>query len=68
MITVIINGKEKTFNNDLTVAHCLMSINLSHNKHLAVALNGRILTRAELRTDILKNGDILEIVMPVGGG
>jgi len=37
-------------------------------KHVAVGYNGKVLDKSRYNDVILQNGDVLEIVRPVGGG
>ena len=67
MITLTVNGKPT----DLEKATALEQFLHDHgvdSKFVAVAYNGTVLRREEFGTVTLDQGDIVEIVRPVGGG
>ena len=67
MITLTVNGKPQ----DLSNPTDLMTFLEAHGvqtQFMAVAHNGVILQKEELQGVILNQGDVLEIVRPVGGG
>ena len=67
MITLTVNGKLT----DLEKATALEQFLQDHgidSQFLAVAYNGTVLRREEFGTVILNQGDVVEIVRPVGGG
>ena len=67
MITLTVNGKEKIIGTTMDIPSFLKTNGID-SKYVAVAYNGIVLERAEFPTVMLKDGDILEIVRPVGGG
>jgi len=67
MISVVINGKKREMEGPIDLPTFLASNQLD-TRFLAVAHNGAILTKEEYALVVLKDGDALEIVRPVGGG
>ncbi len=67
MITIILNGKEKTIDSDSNIEQLLKSLNLE-NKRLAVEINQQIIPRSDYNSHILKEIDKVEIVQAIGGG
>ena len=67
MITLRVNGKLRNLENALDLVSFLegYGVNL---EHVAVGYNGVVLEKEEFRKVLLKEGDVLEIVRPVGGG
>ena len=67
MIKLTVNGNPRELERSLGLAEFLkaQSINL---QHVAVAYNGEVLRKDNYSSIVLKEGDILEIVRPVGGG
>lgn len=66
-IEATINGKTVELRNELTVLEFLASHGLKGRK-LAVAHNGNVVTEDQYDFVTIFDGDILEIVRPVGGG
>ena len=67
MIKLIVNGKSR----DLADSQDLVSFLRSYQvdlQHVAVGYNGAVLEKQDYPGILLKDGDILEIVKPVGGG
>ena len=67
MIKVRINGKESELTEGQTITQYLESKGLGR-RSLAVAVNGNVLHRDEFESRELADGDVVEIVRPVGGG
>jgi thiamine biosynthesis protein ThiS len=67
MMTLTINGEEKTFPADLTLAALVEQLGMKPDR-VAVELNRRIVSRSEWPETRLKEGDRLEVVHFVGGG
>ena len=67
MIQVILNGQPETLAPDLTVFALLEARGLV-GKRLAVERNGEIVPRSLHAQTTLAEGDVLEIVVAVGGG
>ena len=64
---IIVNGTEQEIQGSITLAEYLSSLGLV-GRYVAVARNGEVLERQAFAELILKEGDRLEIVRPVGGG
>lgn len=67
MINLLVNGKPRPIDESLDLESYLASFGLDL-KHVAVGYNGEVLKREEYPEVTLRDGDILEIVRPVGGG
>jgi DNA topoisomerase-1 len=67
MIKICVNGKEIHAEDGLTVAALIARLK-ADVKYAAVELNLQILDRASYGSIELKEGDKVEIVLPVGGG
>ena len=66
-ITVTLNGEERQLAQSLSLPELLASLGV-RARHTAVAYNGDVLRREEHPNIALKDGDVLELVRPVGGG
>jgi thiamine biosynthesis protein ThiS len=64
---LIINGKEQTHPDALTLAQLIEQLGMKSDR-VAVELNREIVPRAQWPETSLKDGDKLEIVHFVGGG
>ena len=67
MINLMVNGKSRPIDDSLDLESYLNSFGLDL-KHVAVGYNGEVLKREQYPEVTLQEGDILEIVRPVGGG
>ena len=67
MIRLTVNGKEQELAAPTDVASFLRALGVNL-QFIAVACNGEVLRREDLGRTVLKDGDVLEIVRPVGGG
>ena len=67
MITLMVNGKARPIDDSVDLESYLYSFGLDL-KHVAVGYNGEVLKREQYPDVALQDGDILEIVRPVGGG
>ena len=67
MINLVVNGKPRPIDVALDLESYLSSFGLDL-KHVAVGYNGDVLKREQYPEVTLRDGDILEIVRPVGGG
>ncbi|MBI2872449.1 MAG: sulfur carrier protein ThiS [Chloroflexi bacterium] len=67
MITITINGKERKLDEPISVATFLKASGID-SQFVAVARNGVVLERQEFPRVVLQDGDVVEIVRPVGGG
>ena len=62
-----LNGKNQSFNDDISVSELLDDIKISLSS-IAIAINGNIIPKNEYKKTKLKDMDTVEIVRPVGGG
>ena len=67
MITLIINGKERTIDAPTPLIEYLESLEVNA-RSIAVAHNGTVIRREEFDDVTLGEGDEVEIVRAVGGG
>ena len=67
VITVTVNGEERQLAESLRLPELLESLGV-RARFTAVAYNGDVLRREEHPNISLKDGDVLELVRPVGGG
>ena len=67
MINLVVNGKSRALEDDVTLAAYLTSFGLNL-KYVAVGYNGEVVRRERYPKIVLRDGDALEIVRPVGGG
>jgi sulfur carrier protein len=67
MIRLILNGQPENVDAPLTVAGLLERRGLA-GKRVAVERNGEIVPRGQHIATELRDGDVLEIVIAVGGG
>ncbi|MHC1685721.1 MAG: sulfur carrier protein ThiS [Clostridiaceae bacterium] len=64
---MIINGKEYSFKQEITISELLEKLNLDESK-VVVELNFDIIDKALYKTVKLKEKDSLEVISFVGGG
>ena len=67
MINLMVNGKPRPIDASINLESYLDSFGLDL-QHVAVGYNGEVVKREEFAGVTLQDGDILEIVRPVGGG
>ena len=67
MINLKVNGKPRFLNESVDLATYLDSFGVDQ-LHVAVGYNGEVLKKEEFTAVKLQDGDVLEIVRPVGGG
>jgi sulfur carrier protein len=67
MINLKVNGKPRSLDESVDLSTYLDSFGVDQ-LHVAVGYNGEVLKKEEFSTVKLKDGDVLEIVRPVGGG
>lgn len=65
---LIVNGKETTFKEDLTVNELLVEQKVKMPDMVSVELNGQILKRSEFEKTTLNEGDTVEFLYFMGGG
>ncbi|MHB1415978.1 MAG: sulfur carrier protein ThiS [Chloroflexota bacterium] len=67
MITLIMNGRERTLPTEMSIASYLADKKIDP-RMIAVEHNGTILAREQFATVTLREGDNVEIVRMIGGG
>ncbi|PKB83292.1 MAG: thiamine biosynthesis protein ThiS [SAR202 cluster bacterium Io17-Chloro-G9] len=67
MINLMVNGKPREAEDSVSLADYLSSFGFNL-QHVAVGYNGEVIKKELLPRVKLQNGDVLEIVRPVGGG
>ncbi len=67
MINLTINGKAKALEACVDLATYLTAIGVNQ-EHVAVGYNGEVIKKELFPEVQLRDGDVLEIVRPVGGG
>ena len=67
MINLMVNGKPRELDEVVALASYLNSFGLNL-QHVAVGYNGEVVAKDQFEQVKLKEGDVLEIVRPVGGG
>lgn len=67
MINLVVNGKSRKVEENLNLQIYLTSFDVNL-KFVAVGYNGEVIKKEHFPEIVLKNGDVLEIVRPVGGG
>ncbi|NWG86778.1 MAG: sulfur carrier protein ThiS [Hydrogenophilaceae bacterium] len=66
-MTVSLNGETRQFDSPIKVAQLLDQLGLT-GKRLAVEKNGEIVPKSQHAETAVDDGDVLEIVVAVGGG
>ncbi len=64
---ITVNGKEKTFENPLTLSEMLASLKLD-TRGIIIERNLEVVSRSEFDTLSIENGDNIELIRLVGGG
>lgn len=67
MIALTINGQPRTFPRRLSVSSLIEELEL-RDKRIALERNGEIVPRGRFDGVLLDHGDVIEIVVAVGGG
>jgi len=67
VISVSINGSTQQFDASVSIAALIEHMQIG-NKRIAIERNGEIVPRGQFNTQMLADGDKLEIVVAVGGG
>jgi sulfur carrier protein len=67
-MNLIINGKETSVTDELTVSELLTRENVQMPDMVSVELNGRILKRNRFEETALKDNDKVEFLYFMGGG
>ena len=67
MMKLMVNGKPRELEDSLDLVSFLESYGVNL-QYVAVGYNGVVLEKEKFPQTLLKEGDVLEIVKPVGGG
>ncbi|WP_157670288.1 sulfur carrier protein ThiS [Chitinibacter sp. FCG-7] len=67
MIQISINGAAREFAESLSVSQLIVELELT-GKRIAIERNGEIVPKSEHASTQLLDGDVLEMVVAVGGG
>ena len=67
MINLMVNGKPRSIEESIQLEAYLLSFGVKLD-HVAVGYNGEVIKKDEFARVHLIDGDVLEIVRPVGGG
>ena len=67
MIKISINGEVREFSAPLSIADMVNELALG-GKRIAIEQNGEIVPKSQYAQAILQDGDVLEMVVAVGGG
>jgi sulfur carrier protein len=67
MIAMTVNGKPRELTASVDLATYLVSLGVNL-QHVAVGYNGEVIKKERYPQVKLREGDVLEIVRPVGGG
>ena len=67
MINLTVNGKPRSTEESMQLEAYLVSFGVNLD-HVAVGYNGEVIKKEEFPKVLLNDGDVLEIVRPVGGG
>ena len=67
MIDLTVNGKSRPIDDSVDLETYLLSFGLNL-QFVAVGYNGEVVKKESFSNLQLKDGDVLEIVRPVGGG
>jgi thiamine biosynthesis protein ThiS len=67
MISLTVNGKPRTLEASTDLASYLVSFGVNL-QFVAVGYNGEVVKKDRFADILLRQGDVLEIVRPVGGG
>ena len=67
MINLMVNGKPRPIDSSVDLETYLASFGFNL-RFVAVGYNGEVVKKDQFASLTLKDGDVLEIVRPVGGG
>ena len=67
MISLLVNGKPRSIEDSTDLESYLTSFDVNM-KFVAVGYNGEVIKKDKYAKVRLRDGDVLEIVRPVGGG
>lgn len=65
---LIVNGKENSLTEGLTVSQLLIEQEVKMPEMVSVEVNGRILRKSEFESNALNEGDKVEFLYFMGGG
>ena len=65
---VIINGKETTLENEVSVKELLEKEYVEMQEYVTVQVNDEIISRDNFKTHIITDGDTVEFLYYMGGG
>jgi sulfur carrier protein len=66
-MTVVVNGKPMELPDGLTIEELLVRLAV-RREYMAVAWNREVTPKAQYAAAVLRDGDKIEIVRPMGGG
>ncbi len=64
---ILLNGKPTTVKTDTTINDLLAQLDLT-GKRVAVEINRQIVPRSQHASHVVQDGDVIEVVVAVGGG
>ena len=64
---IVVNGKDLEVADGLSVEGLLVQLNVTR-KYMAVAVNREVTPKSAYEATVLRDGDRVEIVRPMGGG
>ncbi|QHQ59993.1 sulfur carrier protein ThiS [Anaerocolumna sedimenticola] len=67
-MTIILNGKETTFEGEITIAGLLGQGYVEMQEYVTVQVNEEIISREDYGTYVIKDKDIVECLYYMGGG
>lgn len=67
MMNLTVNGKPRVLEDSVDLVTFLLSFGVNL-QHVAVGYNGEVIKKERFSDVTLRDGDVLEIVRPVGGG
>jgi len=67
VINLTVNGKQKELDSSMTLLELLDELGVK-SKFVAIGYNGSVVDKGMLGSILVGDGDVLEVVKPVGGG
>ncbi|WFR57844.1 sulfur carrier protein ThiS [Anaerocolumna sp. AGMB13025] len=67
-MTIILNGKETSFEEELTIQELLEQGYVEMQEYVTVQVNEDIISRADYGTYVIKDKDVVECLYYMGGG
>jgi len=68
MADFIVNGQTQSFDEDGINIVRLLELLKIESRFVAVEVNREIIDRADFGATVIKDADVVEIVLPIGGG